>query len=221
MQNEGEANLSTEPLGVGGEGEQGVRGGAKEQPEELAAVGEDDRAQDRWQSEDAVEVRGVEETLLASLDPAMLGGPLTGGAVAVQAGVEQRHVTAAILAAVGMNAERGGAAAFEVVEYPRGFGAQGVSLAERGGEAAEDLGDRELCTRGRVHVHLRFDLRRNGVEGGSGLGDGGGADVDVAHGGADVGVAEECLDDAQVGAGLEAVGGKRMAQGLGGAVVRS
>ena len=39
VQNEGEANLSTEPLGVGGEGEQGVRGGAKEQPERARGGG--------------------------------------------------------------------------------------------------------------------------------------------------------------------------------------
>lgn len=76
VQDEGEADLGAEPFGVGGEGEQGLRDRAKQQPQELAAVGEDDGTQDRWQSEDAVEVGGVEQALIAGLDPAVPRRPL-------------------------------------------------------------------------------------------------------------------------------------------------
>ena len=84
---------------------------------------------------------------MALFDPAVLRGSLAGGAAAVEAGVVERHLAAAVAAAVEVTAENGGATGFESGEDAVGFGAEGVPVAVRSGKAAEDLGDLELRTR--------------------------------------------------------------------------
>lgn len=217
VKDEGEGRLSSQPFWVGGEGEQGLGDGAKEQVEQVAAVRVNDRAQDGRQREDDVEVGSVEEAALALLDPAVLSRALAGGAMAVETRVVEHDLAAARLAAVEVSAEGGGAAVLEVAQDARRSGGEGMGVAIGLGEAAEDLRDFDRRTRCRVRVHLRrgLDLGGDRVERGAGGGDRRGADVDVAHGAADVCVPEQDLDDAQIGAGLEAVGGEGVAQGVG------
>ena len=64
-------------------------------------------------------------------------------------------------------------------------------------------------------------LARVGVEqleGGNGVGQAGAGEVQVAHGGADMAVAEQTLDGREVDAGFDEVGGERMTKGIDAAV---
>ena len=56
------------------------------------------------------------------------------------------------------------------------------------------------------------DLCGDRVERGAGRGDQPGADMHIARGGADGGMPEQHLDDAQIGASFQAVGCERMSQ---------
>jgi len=76
-----------------------------------------------------MEVAGVEQAALALGDPVELRRPLAGGAVAVEAGVVEGHLTAAVLAVVEVVPERGGATVLEVAENARGVIAEAVVLS--------------------------------------------------------------------------------------------
>ena len=105
-------------------------GGGKEQIEEQATVAADERAQQCRQGEDDVEVVGGEQAFASSIDPTELGRALAGGAVAVEAGVVEGHLGRALLAAVEMAAEGGGAAAFEIAENALLLTARGDGFVE-------------------------------------------------------------------------------------------
>ena len=230
VEHQGEAELGAEALGVAAEGEQRLGGGGKEQIVEQAAVAADERAQQCRQGEDDVEVVGGEQAFASSIDPTELGRALAGGAVAVEAGVVEGHLGRALLAAVEMAAEGGGAAAFEIAENAILLGREAMVLSKAPAVGAEDGGDLQARrTRWCVRMHDERCLRVGGrlvgiggfadlgcdrIERRAGRGDQAGADVEVAGGGADVGVTEQHLDDAQIGAGLEAVGGERVAQSV-------
>jgi len=216
VQDEGEADLGTEALGVAAEGEQGVGGGREEQVEEHAAVAVDERSQQRWQSEDEMEVVGQKEALFALLDPVELRGCLTSGAVTIEAGVVEGHLGGALLTLVEVATEDQGAAAFDIVENALLLRAEVVVVVSKAlGVGAEDGGDLQRWCGWRMRVHARPALRTrlvlwvvgvvcdrgcDGIERGAGGGNQLGADVDVTGSGADVGMTEQDLDDAQIGA---------------------
>ena len=97
-----------------------------------------------------------------------------------------------------------------------------VGTPKRLAVRAEDVGDVTARRTGwgmRVHARHsglrgRGDLCGDRIERGTGRGDQARADVHVARGGADGGVSKQDLDDAQVGAGFQAVGRKGVAQGI-------
>jgi len=201
VENESEADLGTEALGIAAEGEERVGGGGEEQIEEEATVAAHERPQRGRQSEDDVEVVGVKQALYSSGDPAELGRPLAGGAVAIEAGVVQGHLGRALLAAVEVAAEGGGATALEIAENAILLGREAILLSEAPAVGTEDGGDLQARRTGwRVRVHDERWLpvgRRlaaissvaylgcDRVERRAGRGDQAGADVEVAGGGAD------------------------------------
>src|SRR5215467_1707845 len=69
---------------------------------------------------------------------------------------------------------------------------------------------------GRTPVHLtgcgQFEIQL--VERAGGVGDDGGGDVQIKSGGCQLGVAEQQLNGADVGAGFEQMGGKAVAQAM-------
>jgi len=162
-----------------------------------------------------MEVVGQEEALFTFLDPVELGGCLTSGAVTIEAGVVEGHLGGALLTLVEVATERRGAAAFDIVENALLLRAEVVVVSKALGVGAEDGGDLQRWCGWRMRVHARpalrmrlvlwvvgvlCDLGRDGIERGTGRGNQLGADMDVTGSGADVGMAEQDLDDAQIGA---------------------
>ena len=64
-------------------------------------------------------------------------------------------------------------------------------------------------------------VRGEQIERGGGAGQPGSRQMEVAHGGADMAVAEQALDGVDVDTGFEQMGGKAMAQGMDAAAVRN
>ncbi len=153
VKDEGEGWLRSEPFWISGEGLQGLRDRAEEEIEQAATVCVNDGPQGGREGEDDVEVGSVEEAALALLDPAVLGGSLTGGAMAVEAGVVEDDLPAAFVAAVEVPTEGRGAAALEVTQDACGSVGERMLVAIRSSEALEDLRDFDLRTRLGVPVH--------------------------------------------------------------------
>ena len=65
-----------------------------------------------------MKVVGGQQSTFTLLDPAKLRGPLAGGTVTIEAGVVKKDIGRALLAAVEVATEGGGAAAFEIAENP-------------------------------------------------------------------------------------------------------
>ena len=86
MQDRDEAELTLQaPLGVSGEGLEGVADGGEQEIEQGALVAEDQGVQLMGESEDHVEVAGGDEFVFAVFKPLLLGQSLTLWAVTVSA----------------------------------------------------------------------------------------------------------------------------------------
>lgn len=105
-----EANLGAEVLGIGGDGAQGLGGGAEEKAvdERLVLVGNGGNV--TRQREDDVEVLCIEELGAAILQPLRASQRLAARTMPVAAAVEGDAPVAALIACFDVPAERGGPA---------------------------------------------------------------------------------------------------------------
>jgi hypothetical protein len=212
-----DAGDGAETGGVAPQGEERPGSGAEQNCEDQPSVAEGERAQGGRQGEDDVEVVGVEDARHAPLDPARLAQALALGAVTVTAGVVGRALVAAGRAGVEVSAEGWGAADLDGANDRALFARERVLAAVGLAVGAKDGCDLERRTR-RGLTGAAAQVARHGGSVGVRAGQGvertaHGADVAprderVADGGANRAVAEQSLDHADVGAGLEQVRGK-------------
>jgi hypothetical protein len=99
------ADLSTQVLGISGDGEQGLRSGSKQYAVELPLILIGNCCNLFWYSEYHVEVLGVQELGLAILEPLSPGEGLAFWAVAIRAGVIRVALMAAMVTLFQMAAE--------------------------------------------------------------------------------------------------------------------
>ena len=137
MEDGGAADADAEAPGVGGDGGEGLGGGAEQDREQDAPVLEGDPGDGRRQGEDDMEVRYRQDTGGLRLHPAPRGIPLAGGAMPVAAGMEGDVVATALCAAVELAPQRGGSAALDGRHDPRRDGVEdAVAQAPEGGPGA-------------------------------------------------------------------------------------
>jgi len=109
------AELAVElPLGIGSEVLQHPVDRAEELVEQQPTVDADERMQVMRERENRVEVRHGQEFGPAVLNPLLFARGLAGGTVLIPAGVVERHLGPAGVAAIEMAAQRGGAALEDV-----------------------------------------------------------------------------------------------------------
>ena len=110
VQHGGDADVGAEVLGIGRDGGQRLGRGREQQAVDLGLVLVGDGADRGRQREHHVEVGNRQQLGLARLEPRLSRRPLALGAVPVAAGVIGDARVRAVLAALDMTAERGGAA---------------------------------------------------------------------------------------------------------------
>lgn len=230
VQDAGDAEVGAEALGISAEFEEGGSGGGEEEVEDELSVGEGEASELPREGEDDVEGVCGEHACHALLDPSELGERLALWAMSISAGVVGLPVDMAALGAdVPVPAELGRPATSDVAQDGLLLRSQSVSAREGLAVGADDV--RELQRRpwgrtparrgARVTAHRAlaerlFGLRRaEDVDGTLDLGDVLGGDAGVAEGGGNRGVAEEHLNDADVGAELEEVSGETVPQDVG------
>ena len=150
VQNGGEADARAEMLRVGGDGGQRLGGGPEQEVVDGGLVLERDGADRRRQGEDDVIVGNRQEFRLALGEPLPRRRALALRAVTVAAGVVGDAFVRAVLAALDVAAERGGAAGLDR-RHDLQLGEAdmaGVGLAPRRPVGAKDVGD--LQGRGRA-----------------------------------------------------------------------
>jgi len=143
VQDSGDAEAGTEPLGVVAEVEERARSRSEEQAKEQLPIGTGERTQLRREGKHDVEVVGREDVLESSFDPTGLHERLAFGAVAVPARVVGRLLETALGAEVEMSAECLGSAAFDGAHDFELVTGQSVALAIRLPMRAEDVSDLE------------------------------------------------------------------------------
>ena len=145
VQHSDQAGVGAKVVGIGGHLEHGCSGGAEQQAIDDPGIGQGDRAQDIRQREDEMEVRHGEQLCSAGFRPPCRGRGLTGGAVAVAAGVVGDLLMPALGALQDMTAQGRGSAGGQVFQGAALLGRESpVVLAQKlviG--AADDLGHRE------------------------------------------------------------------------------
>ncbi len=201
--------------------EQGLGGGVKERVEDHVRGAAREGSQLGRQGEDDVEVPDVEQALAALLDPMLLGERLTLRAVPVAARMVRVVHVPARRAVLDMASERGGAALRDVRQHPLLRGGEQVQDLELCAVRAHDVGDVEPRSpdlrRARGHglrpPHLAS--RRQQLERARRVAHERRRDTRVARRRLQAPVAEQRLDDAHVGAGVEQVGGVAVPQHVG------
>ena len=145
VQHGGEADARAEMLRVGGDRGQRLGGGPEQQVVDGGLVLERDGADRGRQGEDDVIVGNRQELRLAVFEPLPRRGGLALRAVAIAAGIVGDPFVRAVLAALDVTAERGGATGLDrrhdlqLVEAH----VTGVGLSPRRPMGAEDVGDLE------------------------------------------------------------------------------
>ena len=214
------AEVRAEPGGIAADGEEPLSGGAEPQGEETLAVAQGHGAESGGEREDDVEVVARHEAGHARLDPARLAQGLALRAVAIAAGVVRRAGVPALVAHVEVPAAGGCAAGDDGAHGRALLAGERVPLAILLAVGAEDVGDVEWRSngarstqaaptarharlrRGRVAAsEQRVKRALDAVEHFA-------RDEGVADRGTDRAMAEEMLDRAELGAGLEEMGGE-------------
>jgi len=226
----GDAEVGAESARGAAELEEGGGGGGEEGVEHQAGIDEGEAAEGPREGEDDVEGVGGEHACHALLDPPGLGERLALWTVPVATGVVGWGLDMTAGGAdVLVSAEGGRPASGDVAQDGRLLGREGVSAREVLPEGADDVGDLErrsskrALPRGGVRsvehgalAESPFGARgAEQIDGALDAGDMLGGDARVAEGGADMGVSEEHLDDADIGAELEEVSGEAVAQDVG------
>ena len=119
VQHGGEADPRAQMLRVGGDGGQRLRGRREQEVVDHRLVVERDGADRGRQGEDDVIVGNRQELRLAVFEPSPRGGRLALRAVTIPAGVVCDALVRAVLAALDVAAERGGATGFDRRHDPR------------------------------------------------------------------------------------------------------
>jgi len=212
-----EPDAGPEEAGVGGHIEQGGGGGAEEEIVEDPRMSEREGPELVGQGEDHVGVGHGEHIGLALLEPVRLGAALALGTVPVAARVVGDLAVAAVGAGVDVAPERRGAAPQDPVDDPALLGPRRRDRNAGALHPAKDLGDLVRRSPG----HLSRERKLEGVEGTPGRADALGGDVHVQGGCLDGAVAEQDLDETQVGAVLHEMGGEAVAEHMGGHPLRN
>ena len=110
MEHGEEANLGTQVLGIGGDGAQGLGGGPEQNAVDHFLILVGDRGNLFRQRKDHMEILGVEKFGATIFKPFRAGKRLAFWAMAVRTGVVSVALMAALVAALEMTAENGGAA---------------------------------------------------------------------------------------------------------------
>ena len=209
VQDRGEADLGLKALIVPGKLEQSLGGRVKEEIKNECLVAPGQGLEVVGQGDHQVEVGNGQKPLQALRQPSGLLEALALGTVAVAAGVVgDRQVAAAPAADVHVSAQTGGAAAFDI---PHGLmlrRAEAMVFPVVRAMVAKDLGHLQgwsghasASSRGGLdHIQGTHQFLEQPV-----------GNVGVTQGGTDGTVAQEDLQDADVGAGLQQVGGKAVA----------
>jgi len=223
----GDTEVGAEALWITPEFEEGSGGGREEGVEDEVSIREGEAAELSREVEDDVEGMGGEHASHALLDPASLRERLALWTVPVSTGVEGVALEVAAGGAhVLVSAELGGPATSDVAQDRCLLGSEGVGAREGLPVSADDVRDLESGPFRRAHVGSGTRVVAHGgsaeslpcsrgaeqVNGALDAGDVLGSDPGVAESGGDVGVTEEHLDDADVGAELEEVGSEAVAQ---------
>jgi hypothetical protein len=150
----GEADARPQMLRVGGDGGQRLGCGLEQQIVDDGLVLERDRADRCRQGEDDVVIGNRQKLRLALGEPLPRRRALTLRAVTVAAGIVGDAFARAVLAALNVSAERGGAAGLDRrhdLQLPEADMAR-VGLAPRRPMGAKDVGDPRAVTRGPPHA---------------------------------------------------------------------
>ena len=155
VQHGGEADAGAEMFGIGGDGRQRLGRRLEQQVVDGGLVLERDRRDRGRHGEDDVEIGNRQQLGVAVLQPSSGGGGLTLGTMAVAAGVVGDARVRAVLAALDMTAERGGATGFDRRHHLQLGEADmaGVGLAPVRAMGVENVGD--LKTRPRHGARVR------------------------------------------------------------------
>ena len=160
-----------------------------------------------------MEVRHRQHLALARCEPGFLGPRLAQGTMPVAAGVIDVARRAAGLAGLDMTAEHG-CAAGEDGAPGFGFDDRQIMRFEIGwAVTAQHLGQSQARDEGN-HVDRSARRRVEQFQRGSGTGQTRARQMQIAHGGRDVAVAQEALNGGQVHAGFEQVGGETVSQSV-------
>ncbi len=219
VQDGGEPDARAQMLGVGGDRRQRLGGGAEQEIVDGGLVLERDLGDRRRQGEDDVVIGDRQQFGLALGEPLPRRRALTLRAMPIAAGVVGDAFMRAVLAALDVSAERGSATGFDRRHdlQLREAHMAGVGLAPCGPVGAKDVGDLQKRPRHAASVGGRRWLHRLEAE----LVERAGDDADRVDGDAGVerrrlqlGVAQQNLDDPDIDALFEQVGGEAMAQGV-------
>ena len=217
------AEVAAEMAGIAAEGGEGVGGGVEEEGVEEPGVALREGVEGMRQGEDEMEVLDGQQLRAAGVEPALFGEGLAFGTVTVAAGVVGDALGPAGVTGLAMAAEGGGAAGLDGAHGAALGAGQPMGLPIRRAMGAEDVGE---LHRGAAPGPAPRGGRAPGASGGYDAGrlrqiqgrDGAEhaplAEVEVAHRGGDVLVAEQELDGVQVAAGFQQVGGEGVAQGM-------
>ena len=207
------ADLGAEVARVGGDAAQRLGRGAEQDGVDHRLVVERDLGDRRRQGEDDVEVGHRQQLGLARLQPLGARQALALRAVPVAAGVVGAADQAAVGAVLDMPAERRRPAGLDR-RHDAALGAAEmgrVGLPVRRAVAAEDVRHLQRGTHRRGSGGRR-DLQPQPVERARRPADRAGRDLGVARRGLQVAVAEQGLDDADVGAALQQMRGEAVPQ---------
>ena len=154
VQHGGEADAGAQMLRVGGDGDEGLGGGPEQEVVDRSLVLERDRADRSRQGEDDVIIGNRQKLRLAVFEPLPRRRRLTLGAMPVAAGIVGDAFVRAVLAALDVSAERGGATGLDRRHHLQLGEAHvtGVGLAPRRPMGAKDVGDPRAVTRGPRHA---------------------------------------------------------------------
>jgi hypothetical protein len=220
----GETDESAESVGVPAKLEQGAGGGLKEQVVDPAGISPGQAVQFARQGEDHMEVVGRQDTLFALLEPPGLVQGLAFGAMSIAARVVGLRDPSAIGTDLLMAAQDRGPAVLDGPDHFPLLGGQDMGLAVCFCVRPKDIGDlmtgpRSGVARRTARVRPHRGLPEQGgllgaeqIQGALGPSNMAGAHLRIAARRLDGAVPQEYLDDPDIGARLEQVGGKGMAQ---------
>ncbi len=216
MQHGDQADVRAQMPGIGGDGLQRLGGGLEQQVVDHGLVVEGDGGERPRQGEDDVEVRHGQKVGLALGEPGPGCRALAIGAVAVAAGVVADRQVPAVVAARDVVAEGCGAAGLdgrqdlELAEAQMaGMGAaEGLAMGAQLAMGARDVGQLQGWPRHGRSGRRRPEMGERALDRAEGLQ----RHPGVERGGVELLVAEQHLDDADVGLALEQMGGEGVPQ---------